>query len=248
MSHGPRAKLLRRVIGEVLIIVAGVLIALALEGWVSNQAAERTEVAYLESLSRDLQLDLAQLDTAIAVVGRRREGTQEALRVLRDDGTVRDSANVLLGLSQASLIWIYQPIAHTFEDLKSTGNLQLVRDADVRRGLAAYYNWIGGDFDDWVKEAQWTRYRPLLYRYVDASEVAVLVYDDERGIEEMLRSGGASLPPVDLDGLRSDKTLHDALEMIVLTLTQQLQIIEGQRDRGEDLSAVLVSALGVASP
>jgi hypothetical protein len=234
---------LRRPLAEVLIIVTGVLIALAANNWSAERADRRSEQAYLRSLSDDLAQDIAQLDTAMSVIRRRQESAWSALRTVRDNRVVTDTAALVRQLSDASLLWNYRPIAHTFEDLKSTGNLQLLHDREIRRGISDYYNVLFLAFDDWIQESFWTRFRPLLFTYLNAADVASQLYADDARPESLTNEDVVLVPRVDISGLRGDAAVGRALEMNILTMSQQLTMLARQREKGTRLRTVLESAL-----
>jgi hypothetical protein len=130
---------------ETLIIVLGVLIAFAVnDNWTDRQE-RRLELQYLKRLHSDIKSDeqwvssylenrittkFAALD-AIAPVVRGKEPVPENLETfLRNVG--------LGGAGGASPNYFVN--ATTFEDLKATGNLRLIRNAEVRSKLNKYYN------------------------------------------------------------------------------------------------------------
>lgn len=233
----------RRAVAEVLVIVTGVLIALAVNNWSAERAARRAEQAYLRSLADDLAQDIAQLDTAMALIRRRQESAWMALRTTRDSRPVTDTAAFVRQLSEASLLWNYRPIAHTFEDLKSTGNLQLLQSREIRRGISDYYNVLFLAFDAWVEESFWTRFRPLLFTYLDAADVAELFYADGRLLESAENQNVGAMPRIDIAGLKGNAGVERGLEMIILTMSQQLRMLAGQREKGSALRTVVSSAL-----
>jgi hypothetical protein len=129
---------------ETLIIVLGVLIAFAVNDYWSERQDRELELQYLKRLYADLKSDeewvsnfiengiprkMAALD-AIAPVVHGREpvpgDTQEFLK------------NVMLGaIGGASPN--YFVTSTTFEDLKATGNLRLIRDTGFRSAINEYY-------------------------------------------------------------------------------------------------------------
>jgi hypothetical protein len=129
---------------ETLIIVLGVLIAFAVNDYWSNRQDRQLELQYLKRIHADLASDqkwvseyyvndvarkLEALDT-IAPVVRRREPVPEDLEAFLKNVT-------LGGIGGASPN--YFVTATTFEDLKATGNLRLIRDTDIRSKLNQYY-------------------------------------------------------------------------------------------------------------
>jgi len=133
---------LRRGIAEFLIIVIGVLVALAVDRWNQSRDERVEESEYLERLYEDVQADTATLSSILAGLKEK----QESLELLADlpvDSPLAapDTADFLAALATGTNYgWIIPPLRTvTFEDLTSTGNLGLIRDATVRASVIEYY-------------------------------------------------------------------------------------------------------------
>jgi hypothetical protein len=124
---------------EFLTIVAGVLVALAADGWRERLAERRLEVEYIGRVISDLTADLDRLQQAADGFERKREPLRELMEV--NLPTV-DEAAVVRALRIAG--WgsgrDLQPArATTFDEMRSTGRISLIQDAGIRDEIAAYY-------------------------------------------------------------------------------------------------------------
>jgi hypothetical protein len=126
-------------IGEVLLIVIGVSIALAVNAWNERRLEGITEREYLCRLYEDFSNDVGRLDRFSMRLERKAETLQDLL-IESDDALLSRGAVELardLGRSDTvSLTWIRTA---TFDDLQSTGNLALIRNADLRAALSDYF-------------------------------------------------------------------------------------------------------------
>jgi hypothetical protein len=129
----------RFLLGEFVVIVLGVLVAL----WVDQEQASRRdallEVEYLESFLIDLDTDLAQFDSADAWSLRQEESASIVLALYEGRELTQGIDEIVHAVESAG--WQYVPTLsrNTIDDLRSTGNLRLLRDASLRRNLATYY-------------------------------------------------------------------------------------------------------------
>jgi hypothetical protein len=134
-----------RLSGEFVVIVVGVLMALAVDQWAAKASDPETEVEYLEALLRDLDAEaeffadatgplrlLALADSALQEVGPVARGTA-AFPV----DTVRFLRQVITSRRTVAVASTGSP---TFEELVSTGSLRLIRSAELRSNLIAYYS------------------------------------------------------------------------------------------------------------
>ncbi len=120
-----------RPIAEISIIVVGVLIALGVDSWNDNRIDRLLETQYLERLREDVSYNAEVFDGAPEEAFDRKVAYLEEvaeLTVQPDDRFDLSSARNLLALSAVYgwAIPLYR--TGTFEELKSTGNLGLIRD------------------------------------------------------------------------------------------------------------------------
>ena len=150
-------------IGEIAIIVVGVLIAITLDSCNDARINRREERGYLQRLAEDLRTDTA----TFAFVGRALDRKQASLilvdSVVNGGFAVRDTTAFLQAvISAANFAW-NQPRLRTttFQELRTTGNLRLLRDAQLRAAIVQYYTSAEGDY--LRIEGRRTRYGPLTY-------------------------------------------------------------------------------------
>jgi len=132
-------------IGEILLVVIGILIALQINNWNEAKKEQKREIAYLERLSENLTGDLRNLDLNIEFYTQVFNYGQLAL-AYSEGNTIDDAANwdILVALFHSSQIWPLIPSPTTYEELKSAGELSLIRSIDLRNDLVFYY---GGGID-----------------------------------------------------------------------------------------------------
>jgi hypothetical protein len=124
---------------ELLLVVVGILIALAIDGWNADREDRRSEQAYLELLVRDLGQIESQLQEQIAF----ETGIATAAVALHDLIQNKDPAQhssqigkMLTGIASRRTL-VLDSAAYT--DLISTGNLGLIQDRDLRDRIIRYF-------------------------------------------------------------------------------------------------------------
>jgi hypothetical protein len=126
---------------EIIVIILGISITLALEEWRDNSRENHLEQIYLKNIQTDVETDLKTLELSITA-------TQSLLQ----------KGNDLLDIARASEMksiapnQVYEDIRAilsrpnfisgdaTFTELKSSGNLHLIRNIQLKNLLFAYYN------------------------------------------------------------------------------------------------------------
>ena len=133
----------RRPIAEIFIIVIGVLIALGADSWNDYRIDRVLEAQYLERLSEDIRYNIDEtFDSGPEAAFNRKLSLLETISEMaaqpNDDRLDLDYLKTSLPFS-AVLGWaIPEYRTGTFEELKSTGNLGLIRDVDLRTALNDY--------------------------------------------------------------------------------------------------------------
>lgn len=130
-----RAGPLPRLIGEFLVIVLGVLIALAADRWNQERSETVTAEDYLVRVSEEIRSDSVTIERWFAASDRGRAAGDSLkaamLGTLELDGVRRPVLTAGPALR-------FPPIV-AWEELNNTGALRYIRDADLRRALSTYY-------------------------------------------------------------------------------------------------------------
>jgi hypothetical protein len=124
---------------ELLMLIIGILVALAVNGWIEDRADARIERQYLELLVRDLGLDLAVLAEVIAFEERQTADGILAYRALRRGVDVAGREAVSQALSNLISRRTMRLIRATYTDLISTGNIRLISNAALRDRIVGVY-------------------------------------------------------------------------------------------------------------
>lgn len=124
---------------ELILVVAGILGALAIDGWISDSRDRQTEDVYLELLVRDIQEIRHQVDLQIEFEKEQIETATTAYVALAnsDPTTKRAEIGSLLALlvSRRTL----SLSSATYVQMVSSGHLQLIRDHQLRNRIVRFF-------------------------------------------------------------------------------------------------------------
>ncbi len=124
---------------EFFIVIGGVFIGLQASDWNQARNDAARGLVYVARINGELRAELAQVEARIATFEVARARTERVLDAL-DAGEYAIDRGVLV---DAYLAANRQPIGRfhdTYDELKSSGELALIRDADLRAALARHYN------------------------------------------------------------------------------------------------------------
>lgn len=130
---------------ELLVVVAGVFIALQVSNWNDDRKEAARGREYLQRLHDDMVQDVANLDTISGFWTRVRDYGDGAVAYAEQGVLVDGSAwKTLLAYYQASQLWPYRKPDITFQEIQSSGDLRLIRNATLRARIARHYSATAG--------------------------------------------------------------------------------------------------------
>ena len=123
---------------ELLVIVAGVLAALAADRW--NQTRLDTEAAddYLQRLADDVRTDTAYANDMLRRLPVARASRDSLLAAVDGVGPLPDELRDAVFRAWQTLLF---PAPVTWTELNSTGGAVLIADLDLRRAIVQYYTY-----------------------------------------------------------------------------------------------------------
>lgn len=143
LNQSPFSKYLLYAIGEVLLVVIGILLALQLDAWSQMNKERQLEREYLKRLNVDLDRDL----NIVKSIERYLTQKEESLMMVRgfiDDPNAIMGDSVITILNDSDIIGTDFPNARltgTFQEMISSGHLRLIRNTNLRNNVVNYYSF-----------------------------------------------------------------------------------------------------------
>jgi hypothetical protein len=128
------------VIIEIAIVVVGVFIGLQVSNWNDDRKDSVRGDEYLRRLHDELVLDAGQLREISAFWSQVHDYGAAALAYAEDGQLHEGSAwRTLLAYYQSSQVWPYRKPDVTFQEIRSSGHLALIRNQALRARIATHY-------------------------------------------------------------------------------------------------------------
>lgn len=124
---------------ELVLIVVGILAALAIDGWMQDRHDRGLEDAYLGLLLDDLDQIEAQLLEHISFEDNIAETGKRVLEMIAEPIPPADTREMQELMANMSVRRTLLVESAAYADLTSTGNLQLIRNAELRRHVNRYF-------------------------------------------------------------------------------------------------------------
>lgn len=240
----------RRLLGEFLVIVVGVLVALWVDQLREARANAKLEVQYLQSLVTDLDADLTSFDETEAWMRRSEAAAATVLALYAGSPPTQNADDLVTAVETAG--WQYVPsiTRNTLDDLRSTGNLRLITDPDLRRAIADYYRTVeevGIPLAD-MRNRIWDQYDARVENVLEPGvRLAVLQRDQSFGLG-ITSDAIEAAPAPDVDdliaALKAFPELRIAAGEVLYQTINSRAGLEQMREAARDLKATLGMSLG----
>lgn len=143
LSDGKTIRYLKYAVGEIVLVVVGILIAIAINNWKESKAVDNAEYRYMQNLKEDLQADIKLYDDYLL----RNQGLYEiidslAVLLSQEDFRATSDESAYYGRIMTTKWKRVHPVERTFEQMKSSGQLKIIRNQAVSDEISDYYNSI----------------------------------------------------------------------------------------------------------
>jgi len=145
MEKNKTGKYFKYAIGEIVLVVIGILIALSINNWNENRKNNKLLVTYYERLLIDIQNDLKEIETYQNYFRSSIDPIQKEIVNIQSPNYNTDSLYNNVGN------WIrftreFSPNKSTYEDFLSTGNINLIDNQNLKTSILDLYTVKYPDF------------------------------------------------------------------------------------------------------
>ena len=156
LNEGRTSKYFKYAIGEIILVVIGILIALQINNWNESRKEHAQETVLLEQLLSDFNSNLNQLDQKISM---RKDFVNSATQLFgyidNPSLATKDSVDSYIGKTMPYAT--FDPIV---ADLASSGELKLISNNDLKKAVTRWTSDIKDVIED---EIIWKDYRNNMY-------------------------------------------------------------------------------------
>lgn len=192
-------------IQEVLLIMAGVLAALALQGWWEERAEQIILVEHLEALEREVAENNNSMNRFFEANDDMLKALESVFAVLADPDIRELPPTFERDIGSVFIVLAVPVTTSAYEDLVSSGNLRLIENAELMSQINLYVRRI--DVAEVVSRYMGDTYLdvavPILMKYTVMTNL-------DWPYDEYIAPGGTASEPIptapfslDVDGIRS---------------------------------------------
>jgi len=173
MEKNKTGKYLKYAIGEIILVVIGILIALQINNWNETRKIRGKEIDYLTNLKTDLQFSILELEEFIV----KREAQTESAKVVVEhfNGKAVDDWNIFNKHVVSIYTWQrFYLIDNTYQELKNSGNFSIISNDSIKNSLLnldLLYKKLKYKEDHWRYDAEQTLH-PSQYEKSDINSIS----------------------------------------------------------------------------
>ncbi len=140
LAEGKTTNYLKYAIGEIVLVVIGILIALQINNWNENRKFNSLKKVYIGRLIDDLKQDTTQITLLIAKCNKK----QLIIETVIDDLDNGSNSDSLINSIKEYLRFgwnmdDFTPSSNTYSDLSQTGNMNVFRNTELTDQIKQYY-------------------------------------------------------------------------------------------------------------
>ena len=140
MSENKLGQYLKYAIGEIILVVIGILIALQINNWNEARKIEQSGKEYIKEIYKDLKIEISNIDDIRNSLHDQYNSTAYVLAVIEsEDKVIEDTLEFTKNHWTPTRLFIIERDLNTFDKLKSSGQSRLLKNDSLANLLDKFY-------------------------------------------------------------------------------------------------------------
>jgi hypothetical protein len=144
MEQNKTGKYFKYAIGEIILVVIGILIALQINNWNENRKISNKEISVLANIHKEFKQNRKQLDSVISQHRISQSNSEKIIKLFpitsKPEPEILDSLSVQLWLSYGGVT--FNPSQTSINALASTSSFDIIKDETLRDLLVSWNDLI----------------------------------------------------------------------------------------------------------
>ena len=191
LTNNKFSKYLLYAIGEILLVVIGILIALQIDNWNNERIEASAEQTILKNLRVDFRNNISNVNAVYNSSLEAYQASVKLLEIIKDDNAVNPAEIELLVDDIINKIQSLDIITGSLDELFNTGSLHLISDPVLRKQLSNWSFYYSDTEDDIViyRDYLFSLFIPSLTEKVRMRNMSVpSFFEEELDLENISRS------------------------------------------------------------
>ncbi len=140
LSEGKTGKYLKYAVGEIILVVIGILIALQINNWNENQKENKLEQNTLFNLKKEFETNQNNLKNTLENNKQVRDACFDLTDMIRSNRLNEESNKLDSLLLKAQIFYTFEPKRGVVDEIISSGKLNIIKNDSLRTYLTG---WTG---------------------------------------------------------------------------------------------------------
>lgn len=205
LTENKFGKYLTYAIGEIVLVVIGILIALSINNWNEGKKNSKKEIYLLKQLQKEFKKDSSNIATQAMLTSMKvNDGKVIESFLKRKKDMPADSLVSFLFFNGKVLL--FQSHTPTYDEIISSGNLSLITNEELKSKIANYKSNISSTNSFLFMEAHEHKknYNSHLYKYFDAEIMTHLWKHTNRRGNRLIAKEDMENFKIDIEGFKNN--------------------------------------------
>jgi len=173
LNEGKTSKYLKYAIGEIILVVIGILLALQISEWNTNYKRHKVEVQLLQDIHKEFLENKEQLKLVKSYHLISFEATEKLLNLMPIDLTKIKIDSVVGLLDDTYFNWTFNPQQSTINALINTSSFDLISNVELRKILQNWTDlYLDYEEEEIIARNQVSNfYRPYMSKHYETKQV-----------------------------------------------------------------------------
>ena len=138
MEKGKTSRYLKYAIGEIVLVVIGILIALAINNWNENRKLSNQEIIYLDNLKNDINTQIQMLDVYIDFENIIIEYSNDIIKHYELNNGFKNMDSIFPKIHDLTIRWTFSNTNTTLLQMLNSNQINIIQNRQLREALIAY--------------------------------------------------------------------------------------------------------------
>jgi hypothetical protein len=220
LSEGKTGKYIKYAIGEIILVVIGILIAIQLNDWRNDSINAKQKQQVLLTLKTDFEVSLTRLDTVYYHQERSLWKFRKSRDLIDSINYITDNTVLKENLRHGGYGYSYNPINGALRSAISSGDIHLIENERLIELLFSWEDLVVDSYEEIEILRKYTNetYWPLLHKYTQVTEI----------FKNIIRRNG-STHSSDFVGLFKDPLFENYTQEMIFKSYNYLEELKGIR-------------------
>ncbi|GAB2763945.1 DUF6090 family protein [Salinimicrobium soli] len=248
LSNNKFSKYILYAVGEIILVVIGILIALQINSWNREQENRKQEQQILSQLSKEYRSNLSQIEDKIEIRNEVLSSCFSLLQYIKEDPATVSGDSLDAHLFRISIRPTFDPELSVSNELINSGKLYLLENLDLRNKVSAFSSSLSELEEEETAIFILTEERliPFLIENYQIGRMMMVLLDDEE-LRAKLTMGSLTqyenmmtlVPQADFTPLLKNPDFQDYLLQMISYTAYTNEQSEGVKEKIKDIIATI---------